>query len=347
MTELIFCPPGRQGDYVIPDTVFKIGKKAFMGCTGLTAITIPNSVTQIESSAFESCAGLTSVIIPASVTIIRGSGFWRSEDLSIGVFGGCPAIISIHPENRYYKVENGEIREIKEEQITNISVSVTLTQWLRLEHALKRAGVKKPALVTRLTVAGTFAERDFRYISENMAKTLQELDLSKATIKKNRIPYFAFSRCFALISIVFSDTVQSIDRRVFYNCAQLTSITVHPENPYYTSDSGVLFNKEKTVLVQYQLARQGDYVIPASVTKIDIEAFRDCTGLTSVTIPPSVTEIEYGAFYGCTGLTSVTIPSSVTEIGYSAFYGCPAFFTAHPDNPCFTSVEGVLSDKTF
>ena len=76
---------------------------------------------------------------------------------------------------------------------------------------------------------------------------------------------------------------------------------------------------------------QGDITIPStvtyggttySVTTIGEDAFRDCTGLTSITIPNSVTSIEYMAFYGCSGLTSITIPNSVTSIGEDAFADC-------------------------
>ena len=59
-----------------------------------------------------------------------------------------------------------------------------------------------------------------------------------------------------------------------------------------------------------------------SVTSIGDGAFRNCTGLTSVTIPNSVTSIGDGAFGFCTGFTSVTIPNSVTEIGGGAFWDC-------------------------
>ena len=59
-----------------------------------------------------------------------------------------------------------------------------------------------------------------------------------------------------------------------------------------------------------------------SVTSIGSHAFRECSGLTSVTIPNSVTTIGESAFYYCEGLTSVTIPNSVTSIGQFAFMDC-------------------------
>ena len=72
----------------------------------------------------------------------------------------------------------------------------------------------------------------------------------------------------------------------------------------------------------------GNFDVPSKasnglkITSIGEQAFRDCTGLTSVVIPNSVTSIGGGAFYGCTRLTSVSIPNSVTSIGSGAFYGC-------------------------
>ena len=85
--------------------------------------------------------------------------------------------------------------------------------------------------------------------------------------------------------VIIEYGVMNIGRCSFYNCENLTSIT-----------------------------------IPDSVTSIGRAAFEDCTSLTSITIPNSVTSIGSSAFYTCTSLKSITIPDSVISIGSSAFY---------------------------
>lgn len=62
--------------------------------------------------------------------------------------------------------------------------------------------------------------------------------------------------------------------------------------------------------------------IPASVKKIDYQAFYVCTGLINVEIAEGLTHIDSGAFENCGALAEITIPASVISIGGRAFYGC-------------------------
>ena len=55
------------------------------------------------------------------------------------------------------------------------------------------------------------------------------------------------------------------------------------------------------------------------LTKIESNAFYECTSLISVTLPNSVTEIEEEAFYNCTGLATITWGTGLKKIGDFAF----------------------------
>ena len=133
----------------------------------------------------------------------------------------------------------------------------------------------------------------------------------------------AFWLCSSLTSITIPDSVTSIGESAFYCCSSLTSINVSENNKNYSSVDGVLFNKDKTEIIQYPEGKiNTSYEIPNSVTSIGDDAFHSYRSLTSITIPKGVTSIGDSAFYSCSSLTSITIPNSVTSIGDSALNSC-------------------------
>ena len=133
----------------------------------------------------------------------------------------------------------------------------------------------------------------------------------------------AFSNCGGLISVNIPAGVASIGSGAFSYCSGLMRIEVSAENAaYYSSQDGVLYNKNKTALLQYPTAKSGDYSIPDSVTSIGTSAFGGCTGLTGIAIPDSVTSIGEDAFRGCTNLAAVMLGNSVVTIGDWAFSSC-------------------------
>lgn len=55
--------------------ITSIGESAFLGCRGMTELTLPNSVTSIGDCAFYGCTGLTELILPNSVRSIGDIAF--------------------------------------------------------------------------------------------------------------------------------------------------------------------------------------------------------------------------------------------------------------------------------
>jgi hypothetical protein len=129
---------------------------------------------------------------------------------------------------------------------------------------------------------------------------------------------YAFSDS-GLNSIVIPGAVASIEDTTFANCPYLNAINVDETNSFYSSSDGVLFNKERTVLLCCPGGRTGAYVIPNTVTNIGSYAFYFCVNLTGITIPGNVISIGDYAFNNCQSLITVTIPASVKTIGDQAF----------------------------
>ena len=132
----------------------------------------------------------------------------------------------------------------------------------------------------------------------------------------------AFAYCTNLTSIEIPGGVTSIENYAFSNCTSLNSINVDKDNQSYSSEDGILFDKEKKKLITYPAGKkEKEYNIPSSVTSIGAGTFYGCRSLTRIEIPSSITSIGGWAFSGCTSLTSIEIPSSVTSIGGYAFNG--------------------------
>ena len=181
----------------------------------------------------------------------------------------------------------------------------------------------------------------------------------------------AFLNCTSLASVTIPDGVKRIHNSAFEGCKRLTSFSVNEGNSNYSSQDGVLFNKDKTELIQYPIGNErttydipnsvtsignsafsectnlSNVTIPDSVTRIGDSAFESCTSLTSVIIPNSLISIDNSVFQGCTSLTSVTIPNSVTSIGNSAFDGCTSLTKVTIGNSVtdigFSAFEGCAS----
>lgn len=156
----------------------------------------------------------------------------------------------------------------------------------------------------------------------------------------------AFYNCSSLTSVTIPSSVTDIGVGVFSGCDNLIDINVDSSNPAFSSEDGVLFNKEKTAIESYPAGRKGEYSIPSSVTIIYGRAFEYRDGLTSITIPEGVTSIGVRAFYGCTGLTNISIPGNVTSMSDYAFQGCSNLTTVEIQNGATIIGNAAFADCT-
>ena len=101
-------------NYIIPNSVTKIGDEAFSSCKSLQSVTIPNSVTSIGDKAFSSCISLQSVTIPNSVTKIGDEAF-----------GWCKSLQSVTISNSVKSIGNKTFWWCESLQSVTIPNSVT------------------------------------------------------------------------------------------------------------------------------------------------------------------------------------------------------------------------------
>jgi hypothetical protein len=317
----------------IPNTVTSVGYRAFCRCTSLTSVTIPNTVTSLGHQAFASCTNLPSVTLPDSLTSIGSQAFAGCVSL-LGVtipssvtniepaaFGFCTSLTAITVDvlNPCYS------------SLTGVLFNKSQTALLQYPGGVAGA-YTIPDGVTRLGYGAFWGCSGLTGVAiPNSVTTVEgaaftESSLTGVTIPEGvtNIGAFAFARCPRLASVTLPGSVSGIGDDAFGFCTNLTAITVDPLNSFYSSLAGVLFDKNRTRLMQCPGGKPGAFSIPNSVKTIGDDAFYDCVRLTSVTIPRSVTSIGEDAFYGCASLTAITVD---------------------PLNSMYSSLAGVLFTK--
>ena len=334
---------GPYGDYnkaiktvKIQNGVTSIGDYAFDNCTSLTSIEIPSGVTSIENYAFSNCTSLN------SINVDKDNQSYSSEDGIL--FDKEKKKLITYPAGKKEKEYNipSSVTSIGAgtfygcRSLTRIEIpsSVTSIECLAFYGCTSLTSIEIPSSVTRIAAQVFYG-----------CTSLTSIEIPSSVTS---IGMWAFYNCTSLTSIEIPSSVASIGIYAFSRCVSLNSINVDKSNQEYSSEDGILFDKDKKELICYPAEKkEKEYNIPSSVTSIGTYAFGNCTNLTRIEIPSSVTSIGGGAFDNCTSLTRIEIPSSVTSIGTYAFSWCVSLNSINVDksNQEYSSEDGILFDK--
>jgi len=181
----------------------------------------------------------------------------------------------------------------------------------------------------------------------------------------------AFGNCEAFSGIIsLPESLINLSSDAFDGCVNLAGVSISENNISYASQSGILYNKDKSRFVLIPRSVYGTVTISDNVTEvydfafsdnkkitgiimgsnvknIGSYAFRNCTYLKSVTFSDGVENIGENAFENCIALTDLFITKGIARIDDGAFVGCSNVksVTADGDNKAFVSSDGVLYDK--
>ncbi len=337
--------------------VTHIGELVFGETCPTRKVIIPDCVTTIEN-AFDS-SNVETVEIGSGVTEIETDAFygaWKLEE------------IIVSDENSAYKSVDGILYDIDMKTLIRVPYAKSCTE-LVIPEGVETIGRNATRYVTleSIVIPSTVKNIDYMGLSFRGAESLvipgnvENLEmnaiyhcagLEKIEIKKGKLKSLDLDdihACKELKTVIIPENVEYIDR--FNDCDSLEEIIVSENNKNYTTVDGVLYNKAKTEILVYPLAKAGDtFVIPSSVTVIGDDAFNSIydKSLKKIYMHIGIKEIEDYAFIYSRG---ITILFEGTKAQFDAIKKQDDFFMLTPDvtynNYLFRPAENIVTASTY
>lgn len=290
-----------------------IGDYAFSGCNHIGAITIPNDVTNLGKDAFKNCSAATTLSIGAGVQTIKE-----------GTFCGCSGL-------------------------TSLTIPSTLT-------TIGGEGDLSGAFSGCTGLTSLDIPDNVTYIGRDAFSGCSNITTITIGDGVTYIGRYAFSGCTNLTEITIGEGVTNIKDYAFQNNSNLATVNYNATNcpdldinyelwQGCSHDCTVhigsnVIRLPKKMFYNFSHLTAVDFGSTSQLTTIGSDAFKNCTGLTTVVIPNSVTTIDSDAFEGCTGMTSLNLGTGVQTIGVRAFKGCTGLTTLMIP-ASVTNIEGV------
>ena len=316
---------------ILGKDVHTIGERSFAECVKLAKINFPSKLKQIKDYAFYA-SRLDSISLPDNISI-GNNAFQNSKMVYLNVSG----TIGDHAfrDNMNLKtvvIRGGTIgkwafHECENLDALEIQNGVTEIGYMAFYRCEKLKKVTIPSSVVKIGEAAFY-----------LCKGLEDIDIAAKIIEPEAFYYcnipsiilregvdsikrgaFLFTSDFQLLDTLFlPSTLSFLHPNTFFTWNNSISFGVHAGNQFFSSDGGILFNKNKTTLLSFPSKKTGHYALPGTVEKLREYAFSG-NKLTSIDIPLSVKEIGDYAFFYSRNLRHVNIPESVIMAGSGFF----------------------------
>lgn len=288
---------------IMPDTIRKIGRKAFYD-TDLKEFFLPASLEEIGEYAFAYCPGPEALLLPDGLTSVEElrdfflikSVFVNEENPN---FRARDGVLFSRDGSRLIWYPSGRTNEEYEigEGVTEIgNRAFEVNKRLRGEGYLRR--------ITMTDDVQSIGEKAFCNCGR-----LEEIRLS-ASLKK--LGMSAFFNCIALRDIAVPSGVEAIPFGTFYMCRELQSAQL-PDGIRVIGDRAF-----------YSCRSLQHLQLPQKLEKVGDYAFHDCQTLEELLLPEGVISLGRETCSQCQHLRRAALPQSLRKIGKNAFSWCRA-----------------------
>ncbi|MGN0545920.1 MAG: leucine-rich repeat protein [Acutalibacteraceae bacterium] len=279
----------------IKDGTTSICKNAFKGLANITDISFPNTLKYIGEAAFEGTGWYDSQpdgAVYAGSVFLAYKGTMQLADSDIIIKDGTKGIA----DKAFY--DNGIIN----------SVSIPASVEIIGRYAFYSC--------VNLTEAKTEAE--------SCLKEIYEVAFDHTRIRDFFFPdslKLIDTRAFGSTSLnnVYIPSETKLGKIVFADTSAMQKYEVSPDNPYYSTDSaGALFNKDKTVLINFPAnSSLNEYTVPCGVKLISSLAFSYCK-LNKLTLNDDLESTETNPFY-CSSIYTINLGNGLQELSADMF----------------------------
>ena len=309
--------PGER--FVFPEFVDSIADGAFSGCKKLKSVVLSDKVTRIPSGTFANCINLESITWGAGIRAIWGKAFENCtalksivfpdsvEGVSSDAFRGCTNISSItFAKGKYFDLDSlpKDCFPWGQDSFTLDGVRYAPYKAFDREEAALLAVVDLPKDadtffpdITTLKIPAKVEHYGFIYKVSECKSSFRQFP----SLKRLELP----------------STVMKVDIAEIEN---LQEVVVDKGNTEFSTEDGVLFNKQKTVLLSFPRRRDvKEYLIPDGVQQIAENAFCEQPFIEEIVLPDSTVAIEKRAFANCRSLREVHLGKNIKKIGIESF----------------------------